>query len=114
MCVSDSCSLAQVTLAGKATSNLATGSGSFRATLIVDFSPGGSCNIVDESNSFSFTQGTIFAHSNHQDCATNGLRTDTTFQVTGGTGAFQGATGGGEEFSAAASPVVTWSGRISF
>jgi hypothetical protein len=113
-CLNDSCTLGQATLAGNATSNLATGLGSFHATLIVDFSPGGNCNIVDESTSFSFTQGTIFAHSHHEDCATHGLRLDTTFQITGGTGAFQSATGGGEEFSAAASPTVTWNGTISF
>ena len=112
-CLNDSCSLGQATLAGDATSNLATGLGSFRATLIVDFSPGGSCNIVDESTSFTFTRGTILTHSHHEDCATHGLRLDTTFQVTGGTGAFQGATGSGEEFSAAASPTVTWNGTIS-
>ena len=113
-CLNDSCTLGQATLAGNATSNLATGLGSFHATLIVDFSPGGSCNIVDESTSFSFTQGTILAHSHHEDCATHGLRLDTTFQFTGGTGAFRGATGSGEEFSAAASPIVTWIGTISF
>ena len=46
-----------------------------------------------------------------------GLRSDTTFQVTGGTGDFAGATGGGHEFSAAsASPVspVIFNGTISF
>jgi hypothetical protein len=114
-CLNDSCSLAHVTLAGEATSNLATGLGSFHADLIVDFSPGGSCNIVDESSSFIFKQGTIFVHSNHEDCATNGLRIDTTFQVTGGSDAFHGATGGGEEFSAAASAApANWNGTISF
>ena len=113
-CLNDSCSLGQATLAGNATSNLATGLGSFHATLIVDFSPGGSCNIVDESTSFTFTRGTVFTHSHHEDCATHGPRIDTSFQVTGGTGVFQGATGGGEEFSAAASPMVIWNGTISF
>jgi hypothetical protein len=113
-CLNDSCSLGQATLAGNATSNLATGLGSFRATLIVDFSPGGSCNTVDESTSFTFTRGTISAHSYHEDCATHGLRLDTTFQITGGTGAFQGATGSGEEFSAAGSPTVTWNGTITY
>ena len=113
-CLNDSCSLGQATLAGNATSNLATGLGSFHATLIVDFSPGGSCNIVDESTSFSFTQGTILTHSHHEDFATHGPRIDTSFQVTGGTGAFQGVTGGGEEFSAAASPMVIWNGTITF
>jgi hypothetical protein len=36
-CLNASCSLAQATLAGTATSNLATGVGSLQATLIVDF-----------------------------------------------------------------------------
>jgi hypothetical protein len=48
---------------------------------------------------FTFANGTILTHSHHEDCAIHGLRIDTTFQVTGGTGAFAGATGGGHEFS---------------
>ena len=113
-CLNPSCSLGQATLAGTATSNLATGIGSLQATLIVDSSPGGSCNIVDESSAFIFDQGTIFIHSHHEDCATHSLRIDTTFQVAGGTGAFQGATGSGREFSAAPSPAVIYNGTISF
>src|SRR6516165_237082 len=88
-CLNASCTLGQATLAGTATSNLATGVGSLQATLIVDFSPGGSCNIVDESDAFIFDRGTVLVHSHHEDCATHGLRIQTTFQVTGGTGAFQ-------------------------
>jgi hypothetical protein len=88
--------------------------GSLQATLIVDFSPGGSCNIVDESDAFIFDRGTVLVHSHHEDCATHGLRIQTTFQVTGGTGAFQGATGTGREFSAAPSPAVIYNGTISF
>jgi hypothetical protein len=80
----------------------------------VDSSPGGSYNIVDESSAFIFDRGTVFVHSRHEDCATPGLRiVDTTFQVTGGTGAFQGATGSGREFSAAPSPAVLYNGTIS-
>jgi hypothetical protein len=105
----------QATLAGTATSNLATGVGSLQATLIIDLSPGGSCNIVTEDDAFIFDKGTVFVRSHHEDCATHGLRiVDTTFQVTGGTGAFQGATGSGREFSAAASPAVIFNGTISF
>jgi len=113
----DSCSLGQSTIVADASSNLATGKGSFQATIVVDFSPGGTCNIVDEPGAFIFDKGTIFTHSHHEDCATNGLRIDTTFQVTGGTGAFTGATGGGREFSAvdasAVSPVI-FNGTISY
>ena len=115
-----SCLLAQVTTAATATSNLASGPGSVQQSLSVDFSPGGSCNIVDETDVFTFTEGTILVHSNHEDCATHGLRIDTTFQVTGGTGAFQGATGSGREFTAAtppkspAVPTSNYEGTITF
>ena len=118
-CLNDSCSLAHVTVDGKGTSNLSTGAGSFHADLTVDFSPGGTCNIVDESVTFTFDNGMIFTHSHHEDCATTGLRIDTTFQVTGGTGAFQGATGSGREFSSAGAPKgaltpAIYVGTISF
>src|SRR5262245_47237219 len=59
------------------------GKGSFHTDLLVDFSPGGSCNIVAESDVFAANNGAIFAQSHHEDCATFGLRIDTTFQVTG-------------------------------
>jgi len=95
-----SCSLAEVTVVAPATSNLSAGGGTFQATITIDFSPGGTCNIVDEPGAFTFDNGTIFTHSHHEDCLTRALRIDTTFQVTGGTGAFAGATGGGREFGA--------------
>ena len=118
-CLNDSCSLASVTVDGKATSNLSTGTGSYQADLIVDFlgqpAPGGNCNIVDEHTVFTFGNGTILIHSHHEDCALHGLRIDTTFDVTGGTGAFAGASGGGREFAAAANPSpVIYSGTITF
>ena len=118
-CLNDSCSLAHVTVDGKGTSNLSTGAGSFHADVTVDSSPGGTCNIADESSTFTFDNGMIFVHSHHEDCATTGLRIDTTFQVTGGTEAFQGATGSGREFSAAGAPKgaptpVIYVGTISF
>jgi len=87
-----SCSLAHVTVDGKGTSNLSTGAGSFHADLTVDSSPGGTCNISDESSTFTFDNGMIFVGSHHEDCATHGLRIDTTFQVTGGTEALASAT----------------------
>jgi hypothetical protein len=113
--VNGSCLLANGTADGKGTSNLSTGAGSYHADLIVDFSPGGTCNIVTESATFAFDNGTISVSSHHEDCATAGLRIDTTFQVTGGTGAFQGATGGGREFSSVGkSSPVHYQGTISF
>ena len=114
-CLNESCSLALVPLVAEARSNLSTGVGSLQANLIIDFSPGGTCNIVDEPAVFIFDNGTISTHSHHEDCATHGLRIDTTLQVSGGTGAFAGASGGGREFSAAAGPApVIFNGTISF
>ena len=114
-CLNVSCSLASVTVDAKGTSNLSTGAGSSHADLIVDFSPGGTCNIVTEDAVFGFDNGTISVHSHHEDCATHGLRIDTTFQVTGGTGDFRGASGGGREFASAAAPApVIYQGTISF
>jgi hypothetical protein len=114
-CLNSSCSLAALTGTGDVTSNVSTGAGTYQSNLVIDFSPGGSCNIVDESDVLTFGNGTIAVSSHHEDCATHGLRIDGTFQVTGGTGDFQGATGGGREFSStgAASPVI-YQGTISF
>jgi hypothetical protein len=114
-CLNDSCSLASVTVTGKATGNLAPGTGTYQAGVILDFSPGGTCNIADESIVVSFAGGTVLAHSHHEDCAIHGLRVDTTFEITGGTGDFAGATGGGREFtSAAPPPAIIYNGTISF
>jgi hypothetical protein len=110
-----SCKMIQSTIVADARSNLSKGTGTFQATILVDLTPGGTCNIVTEPGTFIFDNGTIFTHSHHEDCAIHGLRIDTTFQVTGGTGAFDGATGGGREWGAtgAASPVF-FQGTITF
>jgi hypothetical protein len=120
-CLNASCTLGEATVVANASSNLSTGTGSVQTVLIVDFlgqpAPGGNCNIVDERDVFTFGNGTILIHSNHEDCALHGLRIDTTFEVTGGTGDFAGATGGGREFSAvSASPVspIIYNGAITF
>ena len=112
-----SCVVIRSTIVGDASSNLSTGKGVFRATILVDLTPGGTCNIVDEPGAFIFDNGTIYTHSHHEDCAVHGLRIDTTFEVTGGTGDFTGATGGGREFGAvnhsAVAPVI-FNGTITF
>ena len=117
-CLNALCSRASATVDGKATSNLSTGAGSYHAGLIVDFlgqpAPGGNCNIVTEHDAFAFNKGTIFTHSRHEDCATAGLRINTTFTITGGTGAFQDAKGGGREFSSVGAPTTIYQGTISF
>jgi hypothetical protein len=109
-----SCKMIQSTIVAGASSNLSTGKGTFQATILVDLTPGGTCNIVEEPGVFIFDNGTIFTHSHHEDCAIHGLRIDTHFEVTGGTGDFAGATGGGHEFSAGAGPNVIFNGTITF
>jgi hypothetical protein len=102
-----SCLLAEVTVVGPATSNLSAGTGTYQSTITIDFTPGDDCNIVDEPAAFTFDNGTIFTHSHHEDCNVRPHRIDTTFQVTGGTGAFAGATGTGHEFGAGSPPDST-------
>ena len=120
-CLNDPCTLGESTALANASSNLSTGPGSFQVDLMLDFlgqpAFSGPCNIVDEHDVFTFANGTILIHSHHEDCALYGLRIDTPFEVTGGTGDFAGATGGGHEFSAVSnSPVspVIFNGTITF
>jgi hypothetical protein len=94
--------LCNSTATGEVHSNLSTTSGTVDYTLVVDFSPSfdAPCNVVDETGVFTFESGTITVHSHHQDCPATirpGPRIVTDFQVTGGTGAFAGATGSGVE-----------------
>jgi len=112
--------LCDATVAAEVRSNLSTTPGSVDYTLIIDFSPGfdAPCNVVDETAVFTVDAGTITTHSYHQDCPATirpGPRIDTTFTVTGGTGAFAGATGRGVELSAHAenAPVI-YNGTIEF
>jgi hypothetical protein len=106
--------LCDVTATGEVHSNLSTTPGTVDYTLIVDFSPGfdAPCNVVDETAEFTFETGTITVHSHHQDCPATirlGPRIVTDFQVTGGTGAFAGATGSGVEHGQS---TIIYNGRI--
>src|SRR5436190_12166655 len=47
-----SCKMIQSTIVAGASSNLSTGKGTFQATITVDLTPGGTCNIVDEPGAF--------------------------------------------------------------
>jgi hypothetical protein len=94
--------LCVTTATGEVHSNLSTTPGTVDYTLVIDWSPGfdAPCNVVDETGVFTFETGTITVHSHHQDCPATirpGPRIVTDFQVTGGTGAFAGATGSGAE-----------------
>jgi hypothetical protein len=76
------------------------GRGTLRALLTVDDSdpgPDHNCNTVSEDATFTFKTGTISYRSWHRDCNFGGPRIQTVFAVTGGTGAFAGATGWGTE-----------------
>src|SRR6476660_9088088 len=86
-------------------SNLSSTPGTAENSLVIDFSPAfdAPCNTVDETPTFTFEAGTITTHSYHRDCNATispGPRVNTDFVVTGGTGAFAGATGSGHELSA--------------
>jgi hypothetical protein len=112
--------LCDVTTTAEARSNLSTTPGTVDAALVIDFSPAfdAPCNVVDEAAVWTFDAGTITTHSHHQDCPATirpGPRIDTTFTITGGAGAFAGASGGGMERSAHAdnAPVV-YNGTIVF
>jgi len=108
--------LCTATETGTVQSNLSTPPGTVDYVLIIDFSPGfdAPCNTVDETGVFTFDMGTITIHSHHRDCPATirpGPRIVTDFQVTGGTGAFAGATGSGTELGSAA---VVYNGTIAF
>jgi hypothetical protein len=76
------------------------GSGKLQSALVVDASdpgPNKDCNTVDETGTFTFAAGTITYRSWHRDCNFGGPRIQTIFAITGGTGAWAGATGWGTE-----------------
>jgi hypothetical protein len=109
--------LCNSTATGEVRSNLSTTLGTVDYALLVDFSPGfdAPCNVVDETAVFTFETGTITVHSHRQDCPATilpGPRINTDFQVTGGTGAFAGATGSGVERAGQGSDAITYNGTI--
>ena len=112
--------LCQVTATGDVNSNLTTTPGTVEYNLAIDFSPGfdAPCNVVDETTVFTFAEGTLTIASHHRDCPATvrpGPRVDTSFAITGGTGAFAGASGGGTERSSHAEQAsVIYHGTIQF
>jgi hypothetical protein len=76
------------------------GVGTLQSLLDVNASdpgPDNDCNTVDETGTFTFAAGTITYRSWHRDCNFGGPRIQTIFAITGGTGAWAGATGWGTE-----------------
>jgi hypothetical protein len=99
---------------GTATSNLA-GAGTFQLRLIRTFLDNG-CHSGEEFTTFTFATGTISTHTpSFTTCGTpTGLTFDQPFDITGGSGALAGATGGGREFTAPGglAPVM-WIGTVT-
>ncbi len=98
---------------GGATSNL-DGDGTIDWDLVTTFFDGfdSDCNHVDEAGTFTFAHGSIDIVSEHTDCRLHGQRVKTTFEITGGTGRFAGATGGGLEI--AGPQPFTYNGTIQY
>lgn len=105
-----------VTGTAKALSNLSTSAGRADFSGVItpvngSFAP---CNHVSEDMVFTFPEGTVSIHSEHTDCPATvrpGPRIATEFQVTGGTGAFSGAAGGGTELG---QMPILYNGNINF
>ena len=89
-----------ITATGPVRSPLGHGTADYTVVLTwegFEFSP---CNTVDETAVFTFDSGTITTHAVHRDCPGNirpGPRIMGTFTVVGGTGAFEGITGSGNQ-----------------
>jgi hypothetical protein len=113
-CLDESCTAIQATLTGTATSNLA-GQGTFQLRVIRTSLDDG-CHNGEEFTTFTFATGTISTHTRElHACGTpTGLALDQPFDITGGTGAFASATGGGREFTASGglAPIM-WIGTIT-
>jgi hypothetical protein len=101
-CRPDQPLVCDVTSTGPVNSNLSTTQGRADYTVVLYWEgfEGSPCNTVDETTVFTFDTGTVTTHSYHRDCPATirpGPRIQTTFTVTGGTGAFAGATGSGRQ-----------------
>lgn len=102
VCRPDHPLICDVTITGPVNSNLSTTQGRADYTVVLSWEgfEGSPCNTVDETTVFTFTTGTVTTHSIHRDCPATirpGPRIQTTFTITGGTGAFAGATGSGNQ-----------------
>jgi hypothetical protein len=99
-CRPDQPLVCDVTITGPAISNLGHGTADYTVVLTWEGFEGSPCNTVDETTVFTFDTGTITTHAVHRDCPATirpGPRIKGTFTVVGGTGAFEGITGGGHQ-----------------
>jgi hypothetical protein len=110
----DSCTTLQISETHTVTSNLA-GKGTSQLTVVRSLLAN-DCS-AEESITFTFDAGTISTHAAFPAaCAMlNGFLFNGPFEVTGGTGAFAGATGGGHEFTPLPDPTpIIYIGTITF
>jgi len=117
VCRKDQPLVCDVTFTGPVKSNLSTTQGRADSTAVLYWEgfEGSPCNTVDETTVFRLDTGTVTTHSYHRDCPATirpGPRIHTSFTVTGGTGAFAGATGSGREVGGG--PSVVYNGQIVF
>jgi hypothetical protein len=89
------------------------GNGTVTWALAIDFSPGfdSPCNTVDEQGVFTFADGTLTVSAHHCDCAPGiqpGPHVDAPVEITGGTGAWAGASGEGTELVSQAGRTIVY------
>jgi hypothetical protein len=99
-CRPDQPLVCDATITGPVRSNLGHGTADYTVVLTHEGFVGSPCNTVDETVVFTFDTGTITTHAVHRDCPATirpGPRIMGTFTVVGGTGAFEGITGGGHQ-----------------
>jgi hypothetical protein len=87
---------------GEARGNLSTTPGAVDGVVIVDFSPAfvARCKVLNVTAVCALAAAPTATHSDHQGClATFRSRGDAELVVTGGSGAFAGATGCGVEIN---------------
>jgi hypothetical protein len=114
-CLDNSCTMLRIIRTGTVTSNLA-GEGTSQITLIRTLLANG-CSSADEVSTATFAAGTISTHTPlPTTCAPpKGSLFNAPFEITGGTGEFAGAIGGGKEFSSTGNPSpIIYIGTITF
>ena len=100
VCRPDQPLVCDITITGPVRSPLGHGTADYTVVLTWEGFVGSPCNTVDETTVSTFDTGTITTHAVHRDCPATirpGPRIMGTFTVVGGTGAFEGITGSGQQ-----------------